>query len=129
MGPEIIHESLEKIGVIRNRFCTAGSRQMSYADNRKRPLEFDVGDKVYLNISPMKGMIRFGRKGKLSPRYVGPYEILQCVGEVAYELILPMEIASAHPVFYFSMLNKCLCDPVSILPIEGLRVDEDFSYE
>ena len=80
LGPEIIHEALEKVRMIRDRLATAYSRQKSYADNRKRPLEFNVGDQVYLKISPMKGVMRFGRKGKLSPRYVGPYEILQRVG-------------------------------------------------
>ena len=92
---------------------------MSYAENRKRPLEFDVGDQVYLKISPMKGVMRFGRKGKLSLRYVGPYEILQRVGEVACELALPAELASVHPVFHVSMLKKCLGDASSILPVEG----------
>ena len=77
----------------------------------------------------MKGVMRFGRKGKLSPRYVGPYEILQRVGEVAYELALPAELASVHPVFHVSMLKKCLGDPASILPVEGLGVGEDLSYE
>ena len=80
MGPEIIHEALEKVRMIRDRLATAYSRQKSYADNRKRPLEFNVGDQVYLTISPMKGVMRFGRKGKFIPRYVGLYEILQCVG-------------------------------------------------
>ena len=115
--------------MIRDRLSTAYSRQKSYADNRKRPLEFNIGDLVYLKISPMKGVMRFGRKGKLSPRYVGPYEILQRVGEVTYELALPAELASVHPVFHVSMLKKCLGDPASILPVEGLGVGEDLSYE
>ena len=76
----------------------AYSRQKSYADNRRRNLEFEEGDMVYLKISPMKGVFRFGNKGKLSPRYVGPYEILQRVGKVAYELKLPSELALVHPV-------------------------------
>ena len=99
MGPDIIHEALEKVRMIRDRLSTAYSRQKSYADNRKRPLEFNVGDQVYLKISPMKGVMRFGRKGKLSPRYVGPYEILQRVGEVAYELALLAELSSVHQSF------------------------------
>ncbi|KAK4712763.1 hypothetical protein R3W88_018670 [Solanum pinnatisectum] len=73
--------------------------------------------------------MRFGRKGKLSPRYVGPYEILKHIGNVAYELNLPSELASVHPVFHVSMLKKCIGDPVSILPLEGLGVDENLSYE
>ena len=90
---------------------TAYSRQKSYVDNRKRPLEFDVGDQVYLKILPMKGVMRFGSKGKLSLRYVSPYEILQRVGEVAYELALTAEIAYVQPVFHVSMLKKFLGDP------------------
>ena len=77
----------------------------------------------------MKGVIRFGRKGKLSPRYVGPYEILHHVGEEAYELAFPVELDSVPPIFHVSMLKKCLSYPASILPIEGLGVDEDLSYD
>ena len=77
----------------------------------------------------MNGVMRFNRNRKLSPRNVGPYNILQRVGEVAYELALPVELASVHPVFHFSMLKKYLGDPESILPVEGFGVDEDFSYE
>ena len=113
----------------RDRLAIAYNQHKSYADNRKRPLEFEVGYKVYMKISPIKGVIRFGSKGKLSLRYVGPYEILHRVGEVAYELALPAELASIHPVFHVSMLKNCLGDPASILPVEGLGVGEDLSYE
>ena len=102
---------------------------MTYAYNRKGPLEFYVGEQVYLKISPMKGVMRFGRKGKLRLRYVGPYENLQHVNEVVYELALPTEAASIHPVFHVSILKKCLGDPTSILPMEDLGVDEDLSSE
>ena len=84
LGPDLIYKNLEKVYIIRNRLQTAYSRQKSYADHRTRDLEFEEGDKVYLKISPMKEVVRFGKKGKLSPRYVGPYEILQRVGKVAY---------------------------------------------
>ena len=83
MGPEIIHQALEKVRIIRYRFAISYSRQKYYVDDRKWPVEFDVGDLVYSNISSMKGVLRFGRKKKLNSRYVGPYEILQHVGEVA----------------------------------------------
>ena len=119
LGPEITHEALEKVRVITNKLTNAYIRQKSYAGNRKYPLQFDVGEQVYLKISPMKGVMRFGRKGKLSPRYVGPYVILQCVGEVAYEFALPAELASVYLVFHVSMIKKCLGDPASILPVEG----------
>ncbi|KAK4731766.1 hypothetical protein R3W88_024754 [Solanum pinnatisectum] len=77
----------------------------------------------------MRGVIRFGKKGKLSPRYVGPYQILKCIEKVAYELDLPNELAPVHPVFHVSMLKKYIGDPISILPLEGLGVDENLSYE
>ena len=77
----------------------------------------------------MKGVMRFGKKGKLSLRYIGPYEVLQRVGNVAYELKLPQELASVHPVFHVPMLKKCLGAPTSVLPVEGLGFDENLSYE
>ena len=88
--PEIIHEVVEKVRMIKDRLATAYSHQKSNADNRKRALEFEVGDQVYLKISPMKGVMRFGKKGKLSPRYIGLYEVLQRVGNGTYKLKLPM---------------------------------------
>ncbi|WMV58865.1 hypothetical protein MTR67_052250 [Solanum verrucosum] len=98
LGPEVVYEAIKKVRFIRDRLKIAQSRQKSYADNRKRDLEFEVGDWVYLKISPMKGVMRFGENGKLSPRYVGPYEILKRVGNVAYELNLPNELALVHPI-------------------------------
>ncbi|KAK4717930.1 hypothetical protein R3W88_016268 [Solanum pinnatisectum] len=77
----------------------------------------------------MKGVMRFGKKGKLSPRYIGPYQILKCIGKVAYELDLPNELALVHPVFHISMLKNCIGDLTSIIPLEGLGVDESLSYE
>jgi len=129
LGPEVVYEATEKVRLIRYRLKMAHSRQKFYADNRKKDLEFEVGDWVYLKISPMKGVMRFGKKGKLRPRYVGPYEILKRVEKVAYELKLPIELAPVHPVFHISMLKKCIGDPVSILPLEGLGVNENLSYE
>ena len=84
---------------------------------------------MYLKLSPMKGLMSLGKKGKFSPRYVGPNEILQRVSKVAYELRLRSEIASVHPVFHVSMLKKCIGDPKFILPIKGLGMDENVSYE
>ena len=105
----------------------AYNRHKYYADNRKWTLEFDVGDKVYLKISPMKGVMRFGRKAKLSLRYVGPYKILQCVGKVPYDFAFLAELSSVHPIFHVFMLKKCLGDPTSILPVDILGVEEDLS--
>ena len=84
---------------------------------------------MYLKISPMKGVVRFGKKRKLSPRYVGPYEILQNIGKVAYDLRLPSELASFHPIFHVSMLKKFIGDPKPILPIDGVCVKDNLSYE
>ena len=92
-------------------------------------MEFEEGDKVYLKISPVKGVVRFGKKGKLSPHYVGPYGILQRVGKVAYELKFPSELTVVHPVFHVSMLKKCIGNPECILPIEGLGVKDNLSYK
>ena len=92
-------------------------------------MEFEEDNKVYMKISPLKGVVRFGKKGKLSPRYVGPYEILLRVDKVAYELNLPSETASVHPVFHVSIINKCIIYPESILLIEGLGSQENLFYE
>ena len=94
LGLDFDYKILEKVHIIRNRLQMAYHRQKSYDNHRRRDLEFEEGDKVYLKISPMKEVVRFSKKGKLSPRYVGPYEILQRVGKVAYELKLPSELSS-----------------------------------
>ncbi|GJZ63620.1 putative reverse transcriptase domain-containing protein [Tanacetum coccineum] len=91
-GPEIIHETTEKIFKIRDRIQAARDRQKSYADNRRRPLEFEVGDKVMLKVAPWKGVMRFGKRGKLNPRYIGPFRIIERIGPVAYRLELPQEL-------------------------------------
>ena len=89
---------MEMVGMIKDRLATAYSRQKSCADNMKRDLEFEVGYQVYLKISPIKGVLRFGKKGKCSPRCIDPYDILKRVGNIAYELKLPNDLASVHPV-------------------------------
>ena len=108
---------------------TAQDRQRSYQDNRRRDLEFEVGDLVYLKVSPMKGVIRFGKKGKLSPRYVGPYKILQRIGSVAYEIEFPNDLAKVYPVFHVSMLRKFIGDANSIVPLSDVTIDEDLTYD
>ena len=96
----------EAIQLIRQRLETAQSRQKSYADKRRRPLEFQVGDAVFLKVAPLKGVTRFGKKGKLRPRFIGPFEILQRIGKVAYRLALSPDLAAVHNVFHVSMLKK-----------------------
>ncbi|GKA21692.1 reverse transcriptase domain-containing protein, partial [Tanacetum coccineum] len=109
-GPELIRETTEKIIQIKNRLLTARSRQKSYADVRRKPMEFDVGDMVMLKVSPWKGVIRFGKRGKLSPRYVGPFKIIKRIGPVAYRLELPEKLRGIHNTFHVSNLKKCLAD-------------------
>ena len=93
MGPEIMQLTTEKIQLIRDRLKEAQDRQRSYADLKRQPIEYNVGGKVFLKISPWKGVLRFGKRGKLSPRYIGPYEVIERVGPVAYRLALPLELS------------------------------------
>ncbi|XP_070010340.1 uncharacterized protein [Nicotiana sylvestris] len=120
---------MEKVKIIQERLKAAQSRQKSYADIRQRKLEFQVDDCVLLRVSPMKGVMRFGKKGKLSPRYVGSYRVTQRIGHVAYRLELPREMSLVHPVFHVSMLKKVVGDPSTIIPIEAIEVNENLSYE
>ena len=120
---------MEKVQLIRERLKTTQSGQKIYADARRRELEFQVDDWVFRKVSPMKGVMRSGKKGKLSTRYVGPYKILKRVGKVAYELELPADLAAVHPVFYIALLKKCVCHPASIVSLESLAVKDSISYE
>ena len=92
-GPELVQMTAEKINVIKSKLKAAQDRQKSYADQHRREMECNVGEKVFLRVSPWKGIMRFGNKGKLSPRYIGPYEIIERVGPLAYRLALPPELA------------------------------------
>ncbi|GKA46727.1 hypothetical protein Tco_0739610, partial [Tanacetum coccineum] len=99
-------------------------RQKSYADLKRKPMEFEVGDKVMLKVSPWKGVERFGKRGKLNPRYVGPFKVLAKVGKVAYRLELPQELSKVHHTFYVSNLKKCYADEPLAMPLEGIHVDD-----
>ena len=115
LGPDMVDQATEAIKVIRQRMKTAQSRQKSYADKRRRPLEFEIGSKVFLKISPMKGVTRFRKRGKLNPRFIGPFEILERIGKVSYQLALPPAMSGVHDVFHVSMLRKYVHDPSHIL--------------
>ncbi|GJZ83356.1 putative reverse transcriptase domain-containing protein [Tanacetum coccineum] len=128
IGPEIVQETTEKIIQIKDRLKTARSRQKSYADKRRKPLEFKVGDRVLLKVSPWKGVVRFGKKGKLAPRYVGPFEIVECVGPVAYRLKLPQELSCVHDTFHVSNLKKCLAEPDVQVPLDEIEIDENLRF-
>ena len=113
---------MEKVRLIRDDLKMAQSLQKSFVDNRKRDLEFMAGDLIYLKISSMKGVIMFGKKGKLNPLYAVLYEVLKRIISVTYKLKLTSKLSPVHSVFHVSMLKKCISDPVSILPQEGLGV-------
>ncbi|GJS82949.1 putative reverse transcriptase domain-containing protein [Tanacetum coccineum] len=123
-GPELIRDTTEKIIQIKNRLLTARSRQKSYADRRAKPLEFEVGDMVLLKVSPWKGTVRFGKRGKLSPRYIGPFKILARVGLVAYTLELPEELKGIHNTFHVSNLKKCLAEGDIVVLIDEIQLDD-----
>ena len=130
LGPEWVQTSTENIKKIRDRLKTAQSRQKSYADKRRRELEFAVGDSVFLKVSPTRGVMRFGKKGKLSPRYIGPFKISGRVSDGnAYELELPSQLAGVHKVFHVSMLKKYEPDPSHVLDLEPVDLQPDLSYE
>ena len=103
------------MGLIRRRLLTAQSRQKSYADKRRRPLEFEVGDHVFLKVMPKKRVIRFDKQRKLSPKFIGPFEVLERVGAVAYRLALPPSLLGVHEVFHVSMLRKYTPDPAHVV--------------
>ncbi|CAM8920397.1 unnamed protein product [Rhodiola kirilowii] len=129
LGPEIVRDTIEKIKLIRERLHVAQSRQKSYADIRRRDLEFQVGDHVFLKVSPTKGISRFGIWGKLSPRFIGPCEIFERVGSLAYRLALPPVLAGIHNVYNVSMLWKCISSTEQVVELEPLRLDKkDLSY-
>ena len=129
LGPEKVDAISKEIEVIKRRLQASMDRQKKYTQNRRRPLEFEVGDQVFLKVSPMRGVIRFGKKGKLSPRYVGPFEIVEHIDEVAYQLALLPALSRLHDVFHVSMLKKYLHDPSHVLSYESLDVDPKLTYE
>ena len=115
--------------MIRQRLQTAQSRQKSYADNRRKDLEFEVRDKVFLRVTPLKGKTKAGKGKKLQPRYIGPFSILQRVGKVVYRLELPVCLSRIHDVFHVSLLKKYHPDPTRVLPPEDIELDESLTYE
>ena len=127
-SPDIVQETIDKIAIVRDRLKAAQDRQKSYADNRRKPLEFQVGDMVFLKVSPWKGTVRFGKKGKLSPRFVGPFKITRRIGPVAYKLDLPPELSAIHDTFHVSNLKKCLVDEAALVPLEDIQVNDKLNF-
>ncbi|XP_062085775.1 uncharacterized protein LOC133791883 [Humulus lupulus] len=129
LGPEAVQEENEAISKTRACMIASQDRQKSYADPKCKHIEFQVGNHVFLHVLLMKGIKRFGRKGKLSPQFVGPFEILERIGEVAYRLAMPLELAGVHNVFNVSMLRKYVSDLSHILRYEALDMQPDLSNE
>ena len=127
-GPDLIRDTSENVSLLRQRLLTAQSRQKSYADIQHRPLEFEVGDHVFLKVMPERGVVRFGKHGKLSPRFIGPFEILERVGTTAYRLALPPSMSSFHEVFHVSMLQRYTPNPAHVVNWEEIEVDIDGTF-
>ena len=128
-GLDLIRDTFEKVSLIQQCLLTSQSRQKSYADVRRRPLEFEVGDHVFLKVMPKRGVVRFSKRGKLLPRFIGPFEILERVGTVAYWLALPPSMLGVHEVFHVSMLQRYTPDPAHIVDWGEIEVDTDETFE
>ncbi|WVZ80510.1 hypothetical protein U9M48_027980 [Paspalum notatum var. saurae] len=128
-GPALLKEAEEKIEEIRERLKIAQTKQKSYADRRRRELSFELGDLVYLKVSPIRGTRRFQVKGKLAPRYIGPYKIEERVGKVAHKLQLPESMSDIHNVFHVSQLKKYLKEPARRAELEALDLQPDLRYK
>ena len=129
LGPEMVQQTADMVELIRTRLVAAQDRQRKYADPHRENREFDVGYFVFLKVSPWKGKIRFRKKGKLSPRFVGPFEILRRVGEVAYVIALPPKMERIHNVFHVSVLRPYKPDYKHVIKYESIQIEKDLSYE
>ena len=127
-GLDLIRDTSEKVSLIWQRLLTAQSRQKSYTNRQRRPLKFEVGDHVFLKVMLKRGVVRFGKQGKLSPRFIEPFEILERVGTVAYRLALPPSLSGVHEVFQVSMLRKYTPDPAHVVDWEEITVDTDGTF-
>ena len=128
-GHDLIRDTSEKVSLIRQCLLTAQSRQKGYADVRRRPLEFEVRDHVFLKVMPKRGMVRFGKRGKLSPRFIGPFEILERVGTEAYWLDLLLSMSGIHEIFHVSMLRRYTPNPAHVVDWGEIEVDTDETFK
>ena len=126
---ELTQRMVEDIKTIKTRLKQAQDRQKSYTDLKRKEVEFQPGDKVFVKVTPYKHVMRFGRKGKLAPRFIGPFEILEKVGKVAYRLALPPSMDRVHNVFHISLLRKYISDPSHVLKSDDVELKEDLAYE
>nr|GEZ06039.1 putative reverse transcriptase domain-containing protein [Tanacetum cinerariifolium] len=128
LGPELIQETIEKKVQIKQGMQAARDRQKSYADLKRKPIDFQVEDKVMLKVSPWKGVVHFGKWGKLNPRYVGPFKVLERIGDVTYKLDLPEELSRVHNTLHVSNLKKCHADEPLAIPLDGPQLDDKFHF-
>jgi hypothetical protein len=129
LGPDWVQQTTERVAEIKQHTLAAQSRQKSYADSKRSNVEFQVGEEVLLRVSPTKGVIRFNIKGKLSPRYIGPFVIVARVGKLAYRLELPESMKGVHNVFHVSMLRKYFRDPERQITMEPIVIEQDLTFE
>ncbi|WVZ75531.1 hypothetical protein U9M48_023576 [Paspalum notatum var. saurae] len=128
-GPDLVTQAEEQVKLIHSNLKRAQSTQKSYSDKRRRPLVFEIGDHVYLRVSPMKGIHRFSVKGKLASRYIGPFKITVQRGPVAYQIELPPHLAVVHDVFHVSQLKKYLRVPEEVVDTSQIQIEPDLTYE
>ena len=128
MGPEQNQDTHDKVCVIKERMSVTQSRQRSYTDNRRRPLEFKVADRVFLKVSPMRGVMRFGKKGKLNPKFAGPLEITQRMGTLAHRIALPLDLVRTRDIFHISMLIKYITNLDVTVEYEPLEIQKGLTY-
>jgi hypothetical protein len=128
-GPDIVIEAEEKVQQIQANILAAQSHQKSYTDKRRRPLEFEVGDHIYLRVSPMKGVRHFDIKGKLAPHYIGPYLIIDKCGPTSYQVELPVKLSGVHNVFHVSQLKRCLKPPTDMVIEDTIPLESDLTYK
>ena len=129
IGPDLIQETGEKVKMISERLKVATDRQKSYADMRRKDIRYEISEKVFLKVSPWKKVMRFGKRGKLSPTFIGPYEVIEKVGPVAYKLALPLELEKIHNAFHVSMLRRYRSDPSHVVSSETIELRSDLTYE
>ena len=125
IGPDLIQETEEKVKMIREILKVATDRHKSYVDMKRKYIRYEVGKKVFLKVLPWKKVVRFGEKGKLSPRFIGPYEVIEKVGPVAYRLALPLELEKIHNVFHVSMLRRYRSDSSHVVSSETIELRPD----
>ncbi|XP_021728751.1 uncharacterized protein LOC110695834 [Chenopodium quinoa] len=129
LSPDLIQETIKQVRVICSKMKAAQDRQKTYADLRRKGISYEVGDKVLLKVSPMKGVMHFGQKGKLSPKYVGPYQVLEGIGEMAYRLAMPPNLLKVHDVFHVLQLQRYRSDPSHVIPVDSVTIEPNLTFK